>query len=100
MRLTGAWVLPQHLHLYDGLYDELKLAGRVTLRDPADYRRVLGAYVHRRSLSPEAIGGGPAAVTQPMEITEDFYAETLQCGRQCHTCTICRDYWREATGRD
>ncbi|HUS57173.1 MAG TPA: hypothetical protein VM141_00855 [Planctomycetota bacterium] len=91
LRLTGSWVLPQHLHLYDGLYDEAKLAGRVTLRDPAKYRRVLDAYVHRRPLSPDAIGGGPASVQTAMEISEEFFRATLHCGRQCHTCSLCRD---------
>jgi len=43
LRLTGAWVLPRHLGYYDGLYDALKLAGRVTLRDPARYMNVLSA---------------------------------------------------------
>lgn len=58
LRFTGAWVLPQHLHFYDGLYDDLKLAGRVTLKNPADYRRVLDAYVHKKPLTPDKIGGG------------------------------------------
>ena len=96
LRLTGAWVLPQHLHFYDGLYDELKLAGRITLREPARYRQVLGAYIHRRSLRPNEIGGGPASVLNPMDISEEFYAKTLECGLQCHECSLCRDYLGEA----
>jgi hypothetical protein len=94
LRLTGAWVLPQHLHLYDGVYDELKLAGRVTLRDPAKYLKVLEAYIHRTPLFPDEIGGGPASVLDPIEISEEFFAQTLHCGRQCHTCTVCQKYWR------
>lgn len=93
MRLTGAWVLPQHLHLYDGLYDELKLAGRVTLGEEAAYRRVLEAYICRRPLAPHAIGGGPASVLEPMEITEEFFARTLECGQRCHECSRCREYY-------
>ena len=47
LRLTGAWILPRHLGYYEGLYDSLKLAGRVTLRDRARYLTVLSAYVQR-----------------------------------------------------
>ena len=96
MRLTSSWILPQHLHLYDGLYDELKLAGRVTLQDPAHYVRVCDAYLNRRTLLPNEIGGGPTSVLHPIDITEDFFAHTLECDLQCHACTRCRDYWETA----
>ncbi len=95
LRLTGAWVLPQHLHLFDGLYDGLKLAGRVTLRDPSNYRRVLAAYVNRTDLMPHETGGGPASMTTPVVITEEFYKHTLACKRDCHQCAVCRDYFNE-----
>ena len=94
MRLTGAWVLPQHLHLYDGLYDELKLAGRVTLRDSDEYLKVLDAYLRRTSLFPNEIGGGPASVLDPVKISEDFFKQTLYCGHQCYRCSTCQEYWR------
>ena len=97
LRLTGAWVLPQHLHLYDGLYDQLKLAGRVTLADPARYERVLAAYLARQPLTPDAIGGGPASVLAPWEIDEEFFRATLECGRCCQECPRCRDYYRQRT---
>lgn len=99
MRLTGAWVLPQHLFHFDGLYDELKLAGRITLNDPLKYRRVLGAYVNRQVLSPNDIGGGPASVLQPIEIEEGFYAQTLHCNHRCDSCTLCAQYYEEARRR-
>lgn len=94
MRLGGAWVLPQHLHLYDGLYDELKLAGRATLTDPDEYCRVLDAYISRTVVPPDRIGAGPGALLEPMEIEESFFKKTLECDQQCHTCSICRDYYR------
>ena len=93
MRLTGAWVLPQHLHLYNGIYDELKLAGRATLKDPDEYFQVLKAYIHKQPLTPDKIGGGPASPLEPLEIKESFFSETLHCGHQCNTCTICKDYY-------
>jgi hypothetical protein len=96
LRLTGAWVLPQHLHLYDGLSDEFKLAGRVTLRDPARYRHVLGAYVHRSCLQPHEIGGGPASVLRPMNISEQFFRRLLDCPQNCTECNSCRaEYERD-----
>lgn len=99
LRLIGAWVLPQHLHLYDGLFDEAKLAGRVTLRHADDYWRVLDSYVERRSLRPDEIGGGPSSVFQPMEISEEFFAYTLTCGRRCHECSACPDYYQAESDR-
>jgi hypothetical protein len=96
MRLTTGWVLPQHLHLYKGTYDELKIAGRVTLRDPRHYRRVLDSYVHRSPLPPSDIGGGPASVLDQIEISEAFFAKTLTCGHNCDTCSLCRDYYAAA----
>lgn len=94
LRLTGAWVLPQHLHLYEGVYDELKLAGRVILRNPGVYRHVLRAYVNRESLGPNAIGGGPASVLEPFDITEQFFEHTLHCGHRCVECDYCIRYDR------
>ncbi|MBN1542628.1 radical SAM protein [candidate division KSB1 bacterium] len=96
LRLTGAWVLPQHLHLFTGIYDELKLAGRVTLQNPQTYRRVLKVYITRQPLMPHEIGGGPASVLQPMIIEEDFYLKTLHCGGQCAGCDICPQYYEKA----
>ncbi len=98
MRLTGAWVLPQHLHFYDGVYDELKLAGRVTLRDPDAYRKVLEAYIYRTPLFPNEIGGGPASILTPIAISENFFAQTLACGQRCHACSVCQEYWRLMEG--
>lgn len=96
LRLTGGWVLPQHLHLYEGVYDDLKLAGRVTLSNPKGYLRVLRSYVNRLPLTPDNIGCGPASVLEPLEITEEFFANTLTCGHVCHDCTFCRDYYAAA----
>ena len=96
LRLTGSWILPQHLHLLESLYDGLKLAGRVTLSDPVTYRYVFHAYLHRRHLLPSEIGGGPSSVLEPIEMPEDLYRYTLVCGRKCHECTRCPDYYRAA----
>lgn len=97
LRLTGSWVLPQHLHLYEGLFDELKLAGRVTLKHPDQYRRVVRAYMNRRALTPDEIGGGPASVLEPIEIEEAFFLQTLTCGHRCHQCDRCQDYYMAAS---
>jgi hypothetical protein len=90
LRLTGAWVLPQHLHWFDPLADEYKLAGRATLHTPADYFRVLDAYVYRTALRPNQVGGGPASVLTPEVIPDAWYQRTLTCGQHCHECDLCR----------
>jgi MoaA/NifB/PqqE/SkfB family radical SAM enzyme len=94
LRLTGAWILPQHLHYYEGVYDELKLAGRVTLQDPARYETVLESYVKRRRVRANEIGAGPASVLEPIEIDDSFFEQTLECGRRCDRCHVCEDYWQ------
>jgi hypothetical protein len=96
LRMTSVWVLPQHLHLFDGLFDGLKLAGRATLQDPARYAAVLRAYIRRAPMTPDQIGGGPASVLKPIDISEEFYVETLECGRECHLCSKCREVYTHA----
>jgi hypothetical protein len=93
LRLTGAWILPQHLHLVEGLYDDVKIAGRVTLADPGMYIKVLAAYVKRTPLMPHEIGGGPASVLEPKEIDASFFENTLTCHKACSTCATCRSYY-------
>ncbi len=95
MRLTGAFVLPQHLYMFDSLYDELKIAGRATLQKPEDYIRVVDAYINRKPLAPDQIGGGPASVQVPVEIEDSFYKKTLTCSHHCHDCDLCRQYYKK-----
>jgi hypothetical protein len=96
LRLTGAWVLPQHLHYYDGLYDSLKLAGRVTLRDPARYLQVLEAYLERKNALPHEIGGGPASPLAPLQISDEFFKHVLDCDKNCLICSACHAYYESA----
>jgi hypothetical protein len=96
LRLTSGWVLPQHLKIYDGLYDSLKLAGRVTLRDPQKYEQVLGAYIRRDALLPGDIGGGPASFLDAIEISEEWFAQVVRCSKECTRCTVCKDYYEKA----
>jgi hypothetical protein len=94
LRLTGGWVLPQHLRFYDGLYDELKLSGRNDLQRREDYFRVLGAYVERKPLAANQIGVGPAGMLiQSAGIEDAFFEKTLHCSHDCTGCRICRDYF-------
>jgi collagenase-like PrtC family protease len=99
LRLTGAWILPRHLHYYEEVYDSLKLAGRVTLRDPNTYRAVLKAYIERADMLPCEIGGGPASVTVPITISDEFFETVLKCNKNCHQCNLCRDTYDEAIAR-
>jgi hypothetical protein len=94
LRLTGAWILPRHLRYLDGLYDELKLAGRVTLRDPERYLAVLGAYVHREAILPADIGGGPASPPEGLSISDGWFEQVLHCDKRCDDCSVCRAYYQ------
>jgi len=96
LRLTGAWILPRHLVYYESLYDSLKLAGRVTLRDRVRYLTVLSAYVHREEILPRDIGGGPASVLEAIDMPDELFEFSLNCDKNCHTCSICRDYYEQA----
>ena len=96
LRLTGAWILPRHLAHYEGLYDSLKLAGRVTLRDRARYLQVLNAYIQREEILPRDIGGGPASVLEPIDMPDELFQFILHCDKNCHVCTVCRDYYEQA----
>jgi hypothetical protein len=96
LRLTGAWILPRHLAYYDGLVDSLKLAGRVTLRDPGRYLEVLGAYVNREPILPRDIGGGPASPLEAIDVSDEWFEFVLHCDRQCHVCCVCRDQYAQA----
>jgi len=99
LRLTGGWVLPQHLLFFDGLYDEIKLSGRVAFQNKELYFRVLESYMYKKSLYPSQIGGGPASVDVPVEITSDFFQYTLMCKKNCTECSVCSDYWNANTGK-
>jgi collagenase-like PrtC family protease len=96
LRLIGSWVLPQHLSYYRALVDEFKLAGRVTLQDPARYLRVLEAYIKGSPLGPHEIGGGPASPVFPMAIEEEFYVQILRCGQRCDQCRVCQTFYEKA----
>lgn len=97
--LTGAWILPRHLHYYDGLYDGLKLAGRVTLRDPDRYLRVLDAYVNCRPILPCDIGGGPASPLAAIDVSDEWFEFVLHCDKRCDLCSVCREQYEQAIPR-
>ena len=97
LRLTGGWILPQHLFLFNGLYDEIKLSGRVSLQQPDLYFKVFDSFLHEKKLLPNEIGGGPASVNLPVDIGVEFYKYTLECKKNCATCSICADYWNVKT---
>lgn len=93
LRLTGAWLLPRHLSLYEGVYDTLKLAGRVTLQDRDRYLSVLEAYVHRLSILPRDIGGGPASPRDGEDVSDEWFEFVLHCDKRCDACSVCREYY-------
>jgi hypothetical protein len=99
LRMTGAWLLPRHLVHYEGLYDSLKIAGRVTLRDPEKYLRVLDAYINRKDILPCDIGGGPASLLAPIDIPDELFNRLLTCDKNCLSCNVCRTFYEQAVDR-
>lgn len=99
LRLTGAWLLPRHLALYEGLYDALKLAGRVTLQDAGRYLAILGAYVNRESIAPRDIGGGPASPLDEIDLSDEWFEFVLHCNKACHNCAVCREQYSLRGGK-
>lgn len=97
LRMTGAWIPPQFLGYYDGLYDTLKLAGRVVLQEPARYFRVLGAYIRREKLLPVELGGGPASILLPIDIPASVFETIINCDKRCDLCRVCRDFYDQAS---
>ncbi|HEX9971242.1 MAG TPA: hypothetical protein VGD14_04150 [bacterium] len=95
LRLTGSWILPQHIYLYNDVYDKLKLSGRVTLQNPDYYKEVLDAYVFHKKRFPNKIGGGPASVKMPMHIDDEFFKQILYCNKECNRCTVCQEKYEE-----
>jgi hypothetical protein len=90
LRLTGAWVLPQHVDIIDSLGDEFALAGQMALDEPEQYRRVLHAYISRTALWPHEIGGGPASILSRVPVPLATFTWMLQCDHVCGHCSICR----------
>lgn len=97
--LESAWILPQHLYFYEGLYDIIKLAGRVTLQAPEKYRRVFNAYLSNKELSPHEIGCGPGGCREDITITADFFYKTITCDKNCSQCQTCRLYYEKHVKR-
>ncbi|MBN2103543.1 hypothetical protein JW835_05825 [bacterium] len=94
LRLTGSWILPQHLYLYNGVCDTFKLSGRVTLQNPDYYKEVLTAYIKRQARRPHRIGGGPVCGSLNMHIDDAFFKKTLYCNKDCQSCVLCREKYR------
>lgn len=95
LRIKSSWVLPQHLHLYDGLSDIIKLDGRVTLQNPKKFLKVFKAYLERTPLPPNEIGCGPAGMIKDIPISEKFFYTTIACEKKCSHCRICQDYYEK-----
>lgn len=90
--LQAAWVRPEDLHHYDGLFGMAKLATRLHERPHI----VLDAYVTRRYSGNllDLFEPGFSRALAPWVIDnrrfpDDWFQRTSSCGGRCHRCSYC-----------
>ena len=93
LRIKSSWILPQHLHFYEGLYDIIKLAGRVTLQNPEKYMNVFQAYLEQKPIPVNEIGCGPGGMIINIHISDEFFYQTITCDKNCSRCDVCKAYF-------
>ena len=71
----------------------------MTRYERARYLSVLEAYIHRKPILPRDIGGGPASMLDAVDISDQWFAFTLNCDKNCHTCSVCRDYYEQVIAK-
>lgn len=99
LRLTN-FIRPEDVHLYEGLFDGLKLATRIN-RNPAAIVRAYmkGSYsgsVHAL-LEPDHAERFYPTIVENKALPADFGERVLHCDRVCDACTYCRLALERAT---
>ena len=99
LRLTN-FIRPEDVHLYEGLFDGLKLATRVN-KNPT---RIIEAYCkgsYNGALT-ELLEPNHSAVFYPYvidnkSIISDFTKTVMECHKNCNECNYCSDVQNKAT---
>ena len=99
LRITN-FIRPEDTHLYEGLFDGLKLATRVSRAAPSIVRAYCGgAYsgpIHNL-LEPNHGGLFGGGVVENKNLPEDFAQKVLNCNKNCADCGYCRAAQQQAT---
>jgi len=100
--LQSTWIRPEDLHHYDGLFDTVKLATRMSSRP----RLIIQSYANRRFrgnlLDLFEPGFSPALAPSLIDNDKfplDWFGRTSTCDRKCHRCTYCRDVLEQVITR-
>ena len=95
--LAGAWVRPEDLHHYDGLFETVKLATRMHARP----RMVIDAYARRRFrgnlldlFEPSFSPLFAPYVLDNERFPAEWFGRTTSCDGRCQCCDYCRDVLR------
>ncbi len=88
------FIRPEDVQLYEGLFDGMKLATRVS-RNPVS---VVGAYLagHFQGnlldlLEPDHAESFYPEIVENSRLPEDFGERTMRCGHDCKRCAYCRE---------
>ncbi len=99
LRLTN-FIRPEDTALYDGLYDLLKLATRVS-KNPLKIIRAYSCGGYSGNL-PELLEPNHAGLFYPQiienkKLPENFASKLLECDKNCAECGFCKAAQRQAT---
>lgn len=99
LRITN-FIRPEDTHLYEGFYDGLKLATRVSRAAPTIVRAYCGGSysgsIHNL-LEPNHGGLFGLNLVENKNIPEDFAKKVLTCDKNCADCGYCKQVQKNAT---
>lgn len=94
------FIRPEDVHLYEGLFDGLKLATRVN-KNPI---KIVNSYCNNSYngaitdlLEPNHSGVFYPSVIDNKAIKSDFAQTVLRCSKNCNECNYCKDIQNKAT---
>ncbi len=95
------FIRPEDVHLYEGLFDGMKLATRVSRH----FARIIDSYVRGSYYGnlPELLEPNHADLFYPRVIENQkldpyFTERTLHCNKNCNACGYCRKVQQQAEG--
>lgn len=99
LRITN-FIRPEDVYLYEGLFDGLKLATRVSRAAPTIVRAYCGGSFSgplHTLLEPNHGGIFGGAVVENINIPRGFAERVLNCDKNCTQCGFCKEAQQKAT---